>query len=398
MSNKDISNNKLFFDQNKNTYIYSDEKVELLPCKSKVISVNNNRHTLSSPLRIYYDITYNCNLSCKYCYNKNKVNSSRNYLTLNEKMSLIDTMRKNTIYKLSIAGGEPFIDKDIFQIIEYAYKNGINVSVTSNGTLIRERELEFLRKNLLTSFTISIDDITELGNKQRVGQDFDLVSNNIIKVSQETNVNLALKMVIDIDFDIKKLERVVKFSEKFNVKTVKLSFLRKDKNNLISQKDFTKKYYDLAMKIDKVRKDTNVKIKGINTVLTNKFGRLNKTLGWGCAAGKDLLYISPYGDIKPCVMLDDDFFIGNIRDEDILELWSKANNVFEKDSECDCCKYEYICYGGCRARAIQYKKNIKARDVLCFKEIENEYIEYKHKIEGNLNDIDKRDEVCLTHL
>ena len=68
---------------------------------------------LSAPFRLFYDITYLCNLRCKHCFtNSGKPNSEE--LSLEEKLKLVDYMKELGIPRVSIAGGEPFACKDLF--------------------------------------------------------------------------------------------------------------------------------------------------------------------------------------------------------------------------------------------------------------------------------------------
>jgi MoaA/NifB/PqqE/SkfB family radical SAM enzyme len=84
------------------------------------------------PLKISHYITYRCNLRCKFCSAwKNKTYTEMDTETINEAM---DAFKKMGTVSWSISGGEPFIRKDLPEILEHAKSNGFITSVVTNGT------------------------------------------------------------------------------------------------------------------------------------------------------------------------------------------------------------------------------------------------------------------------
>lgn len=364
--------------------------------KSKIAGMKEYR--LSAPLRVYYDITYECNLNCIYCYNKDKKDTQKRYLNLAEKMSLLAQMKELGILKLSIAGGEPFIDKDLHPFVERAHELGINVSITSNGTKIKERDIDFIKKGFFKRITISLDGAEAKLNCKRIGCKSETVINTIKTILAKTEVDLAVKMVIDIDCDIKDIMDMVDFAEANHIKTVKISFLRKEINiSILNNKLYINKYFELINKINEIRKKIKIDMTGPSSVFGNSFGIPNCLFGHWCSAGKDLLYVNPYGDVKPCVMLDDNFICGNIITDSIGDIWkSKFSEIFSTPAGCNNCAYINNCFGGCRARAIQSFGRKDAPDVFCYRKIENDY--NKELINNNLKNTNDSFKYCLTHL
>jgi MoaA/NifB/PqqE/SkfB family radical SAM enzyme len=63
----------------------------------------------------------------------------------------------NETYILSLTGGEPFLNPDIFKIVSYAKNKRFSVHVASNGTLVSEEKAKQLKEAGLDLLTLSFD-------------------------------------------------------------------------------------------------------------------------------------------------------------------------------------------------------------------------------------------------
>ena len=88
-----------------------------------------------------FEITPSCNFECIYCYNSIRDNSENPKKQLNLKLiqKLFDKISSKTnIDSITIAGGEPLLHKDLFNVIKYFRKKGIKTGITTNGSLLSE--------------------------------------------------------------------------------------------------------------------------------------------------------------------------------------------------------------------------------------------------------------------
>ncbi len=113
------------------------------------------------PIQFTHFITARCNLRCNHCFYWKKINKEKNELTLEEITKISKSMKK--IFFLLIGGGEPFLRKDLPEIIKIYYENNNvkNVSIPTNGTLtkkIKKMSLSILSlcPNISLSITISL--------------------------------------------------------------------------------------------------------------------------------------------------------------------------------------------------------------------------------------------------
>lgn len=88
----------------------------------------------------------NCNKRCDFCY-QNKF-SSEFYTIKKFKEFIKEIENPNDITNITIMGGEPFLNSDIFKIIIKArntFKNAL-INIDSNGILLDEHKLNYLER------------------------------------------------------------------------------------------------------------------------------------------------------------------------------------------------------------------------------------------------------------
>ena len=107
---------------------------------------------------IILSITDECNLRCKYCF----VQKQPHYIKLDTCKQIIDLLEKNhkEQYSIDFFGGEPMLlyDEIIVPTILYTEEKNINIkfNITTNGTLLNEEKLIFLKDHNV-SLLLSMD-------------------------------------------------------------------------------------------------------------------------------------------------------------------------------------------------------------------------------------------------
>lgn len=142
-----------------------------------------------------------CNLKCKYCYadegtygenNKKKQFKVQDYIDVYDKMWKIH----GGIKAISFFGGEPLINfNEIRKFVEYLHLNYKReeiprLSINTNGTILSEDILEFLKKYRFIVGT-SIDGTKEVHDANRIGDAFkstyEVVTQNIKRLVENGN-------------------------------------------------------------------------------------------------------------------------------------------------------------------------------------------------------------------
>jgi SynChlorMet cassette radical SAM/SPASM protein ScmE len=99
---------------------------------------------MATPRSVDIDITSRCNLRCTYCYHFSGAGDVDADLPTEEWLRFFAELRACAVMKVSLAGGEPFFRKDLFELIEGIVHNNMRFSILSNGTLITDQIAEFL--------------------------------------------------------------------------------------------------------------------------------------------------------------------------------------------------------------------------------------------------------------
>jgi AdoMet-dependent heme synthase len=108
---------------------------------------------LSIPLSVQLDLTYRCNERCIHCYLDHQDHGE---MTTAEIKDLLDQMADAGVFYLTISGGEILMRRDFFEILEYARKRTFCIKLKTNGILIRKKEAERIKALGVESVQISI--------------------------------------------------------------------------------------------------------------------------------------------------------------------------------------------------------------------------------------------------
>jgi MoaA/NifB/PqqE/SkfB family radical SAM enzyme len=177
------------------------------------------------PSFLTFSVNNYCNQRCKTCniWKNNPIEERKKELKLSEIERIFSQFPK--IFWLTITGGEPFLRRDLVEIVKIAYeKSKVNVlTITTNGSLpdIIEKDVkEILKrcKNLTLIVNVSIDGDKRLHDKIRgVKGSFDKAAETIEKLKKINNRRLivGINSVISI-FNFDKLYNLLNIIRKLS--------------------------------------------------------------------------------------------------------------------------------------------------------------------------------------
>jgi MoaA/NifB/PqqE/SkfB family radical SAM enzyme len=116
------------------------------------------------PSMVTVNLTNRCDQNCIYCEIGQGVELQKeDMLTAADLKWIIDQMAFHKIPKISLCGGEPFLFRDIIEVVSYAEKNKVRCSVTTNGMTayrLSDGDLDIL-KSSGTEVNVSVDSFNE---------------------------------------------------------------------------------------------------------------------------------------------------------------------------------------------------------------------------------------------
>lgn len=111
------------------------------------------------PTTLQFELTGQCNLACKHCYNRSG-DADRNTLMTPEKWCDLarQIVADGGIFQCIISGGEPLLLGDsVFDIMDILHDDGTSFVVITNGFLLTKEKVKRFSKYRFFWFQVSID-------------------------------------------------------------------------------------------------------------------------------------------------------------------------------------------------------------------------------------------------
>ena len=273
------------------------------------------------PISVQMDLTYRCNERCVHCYLDH---DDHGEMTTAEIKRVMDEMAEAGVFILTFSGGEIFLRKDFFEILEYArLERQFCVKLKTNAIMIREREAARLREIGVESIQISIyshrsevhDAITLVpGSLKRSidaarflkSQGLRVIFANVLMVQNMQDYRgvraLAEELGVECTLDptITPMMDGDRSVLSLNIDHNALREVFRDQS-LVGDVD---EFCAVADPVDE-----------------------NSLAALPCSAGHTACYVSPYGDVFPCVQFP--LPTGNVRTQRFLDIWRHSDRMNE---------------------------------------------------------------------
>jgi len=260
-------------------------------------------------------------------------------------------------------GGEPFLRKDLFAILDYARQSGFSTSLMSNGTLIDNSLAQRIREANVADVQISLDGIEPTHDSLRGNGSYNRTLNgirNLVDRGVETNINLTVSRI-----NMSQTGWLVDLAGELGVSGIAFSRLvPTGRGKELSSEALTREevagFYN-GLRKHQVNSKVTVTSRDPLATIAEINGDIPRTEipAGGCAAGVFGVTITSDGTIMPCRRMD--LPIGNIKDVSFRELWAESPVLWSLRTRddyhdgCDSCRYWAICRG-CRAIALAFAR------------------------------------------
>lgn len=317
------------------------------------------------PLQAYLVITHECNLRCKHCYER--AHSDRTSLKTEDVKRIMDLLAEAGIFCLGITGGEPFLRKDIYEIIDYGTEKGFYIRINTNGTLLDREAVRRLKKYKgRLSLYIGLDGgSAETHDFNRGRGSFESTVANMKSLIGE-GMDVFADHTVN-RYNSKDLFRTYFLCNRLRVNAVNISefsplgFGETNKGELfLSALPYRLHLYSLKAMLFFVRA---LRRKSIRTRLITFFNKR-------CPAGTMHFVIYPTRGAAICELMSCCF--GDVSGRHPSELWHSKELLRLLDANnfgvpCSICLFRYTCNGKCRAYVSEMTGNAFSGNSFCMR-------------------------------
>lgn len=311
---------------------------------------------------LYVFVTNDCNLRCTHCYVSSGDDVPANELTTAELTKLVDDARELGVSRFYFTGGEPFMRRDIFELVEHVCRDSELVILT-NAMYFGPKNAERLEAVAARAnrdvrrlyFQVSLDGPTaEIHELVRGPDNFDKTIDGI-----ETLVRLGLTPAVSTCVNVHNRDHLADTTRllgSLGVKEQHILWLQErgranDHDELlVAPSTVTKIMRELrpvaeaqGMVIDN---ETSHRVR-----VRAKRGRKTDL----CNCGYESLDVFSDGHVYPCVWFSGapSLSCGSIREKSLEEIWLGSeilqgirDNSVQKREGCSDCHLKFLCGGG----------------------------------------------------
>jgi radical SAM protein len=345
-----------------------------------------------TPFLAIWEITQSCDLACKHCRAAAQPMAHPDELTNAQAKDLIDQIAAMHIPIFVFTGGDPMKRADVYELIEYASKKGVQVAVTPSATPLLTREAIFKMKEAgVVRLGISLD-----GSTPEIHDNFRGLSGAWARTIQAIEWAGEAGLPIQVHTTISRhnahdLDNLCNLFETLNIVMWNVFFLvpvgRGQLDDLLSGEEFEHvfgKIYELSQRATFQVKTTEAmhyrRYLIQNKLEEKKMGHGSghpgghpgavayepgaptantheRNMGWATRRvndGKGFMFISHTGNVYPSGFLP--IHAGSIKQTPLADIYREApifkalRDTSKLEGKCGACEFKEIC-GGSRARA-----------------------------------------------
>lgn len=275
---------------------------------------------LGVPLSVQLDLTYRCNEKCVHCYLDHEDHGE---MTTAEIKHLLEEMAEAGVFILTLSGGEIFLRKDFFEILECARALTFCIKLKTNAVLIREAQAARIRDLGVESIQISIyshrpevhDAITKVPGSLRrsidavrflKSQGLKVVIANVLMTENMHDYHGVQALAADLGVDCS-LDPTVTPMMDGDRSILDLNAGESALRTLFRDETFVGNAAEFCAPPPASNEDSMDSLP--------------------CGAGHTACYVSPYGEFYPCVQFP--LSCGNVRQQRFIDIWRDSEQLKE---------------------------------------------------------------------
>jgi len=277
----------------------------------------------SVPLSVHFDVTYRCNERCVHCYLDHE---DYGELETTEIKNILIQLAASGTLMLTFSGGEIFLREDFFELLEFAKDLHFDIALKSNALMITAARAARLRALGVRQVQVSVysadPEIHDAITKVRGSFARSLKAIRFLK-SQGLRVKIACPLMKQNLAGLRQLRALAdELGISYVIDMTITPKLDGDTSVLAlrnSAEDLLGVMQDPTLQGKAVLDDGSES--GVGSAVSSGMEG-DAYDGIPCSAGHNTCYISPYGDVYPCVQMP--VAAGNLRTEKFDEIWRRS--------------------------------------------------------------------------
>lgn len=277
-------------------------------------------------------VTYRCNARCNMC------DCWRDPSRPEEEISLEVIRKLPEMAFTNITGGEPFIRKDLAEIVEELYKKSDRIVISTNG-YFTDRIIELCKRFPKLGIRISIEGMQATNDAiRRIPDGWQRGYSTLKTLVEMGHPDVGFGMTVQ-DMNCEDLVPLYRLSDEmgmeFATATLHNSFYFRKTDNKIEDKYHVAQNFEAL--INELLKSSSPK-KWFRAYFNH--GLINYIYGnqrlLPCDMSKNAFFIDPFCDVIPCNGMAQKAVMGNLKEQGWEELWNseQAQKVREQARSC----------------------------------------------------------------
>ena len=330
---------------------------------------------------VFWSVTGHCNYRCRHCY-VDGPDGKLGEMSTEQAIDLIDQIAECGVLRVDMTGGELFVRKDLWQLIDRILSHKMIIGqIYTNGWLINEELIEqFERRNIKPKVQISFDGVGwhdwmrgVPGAEKAALKAFQLLHEHGFR----TNAAMCIHRG-----NLYTVPQTVEALKAVGVKDIKVSnvdmtdlWQHKSQGNEMTREEYTRAvlpyidwYYRTGRPIKRLEFGGVVELNQeapARMMARHYDGTENCLNSYLCGVTRWTCYITPEGRLVPCMpmasspeqerfpLVQDIGLRNGLSSSYYMQFVnSRIKDLMAVNSECNSCIYRYKCGGGCRATAL----------------------------------------------
>jgi|Deesub1362A_J573_1020465.scaffolds.fasta_scaffold00252_33 MoaA/NifB/PqqE/SkfB family radical SAM enzyme len=285
------------------------------------------------PKEICIIVTYRCNARCNMC------NVWQNPSRASEEITVEDLEKiPSGLRFVNITGGEPFVRRDIEDIIEVVRRKTKRIVISTNG-YFTERIVKLCERFPDTGIRISIEGLQKTNDMIRgIPNGFDRGLRTLLTLRRMGIKDIGFAMTVQ-DINCKDLLPLYELSNaldyEFATATVHNSHYFHKWDNRIQDKDTVCE--EFSKLVTELLRSRSIK-KWFRAYFN--YGLMNYIYGGErflrCEMGTESCFIDPWGDVLACNGMEEKLSMGNIKVMSFEEIWSSESAEMVRNAVKNC--------------------------------------------------------------